>query len=84
MLEVVSRDAFYLAPNAWRTDTELSLAEQSVVAAQAAMNYFFQKLQDLTVDETIKNEGEEWTTRLSVQLIGKQFDLLKEARDNAL
>lgn len=84
MLEVVDRDPFYLAPIAWRTDTELSLAEGSVVAAQAAITYFFHRLQDLKVEETISNEGESWTYRLSAQLLTEQFKMLVKARDTAL
>lgn len=84
ILEVVARDPFYLAPVAWRTDTELSLAEGSVVAAQAAINFFFHKLKQIKVEETISNERQTWTYRLSAQLLSDQFKMLTKARDAAL
>lgn len=84
LLEVVARDPFYLAPVAWRTDTELTLAEGSVVAAQAAINFFFHKLQGIKVEETISNERQTWTYKLSAQLLTNQFQMLTKARDAAL
>jgi hypothetical protein len=83
-LEVVARDPFYLAPVAWRTDTELSLAEGSVVAAQAGINFFFHKLKVIKVEETITNERQTWTYKLSAQLLTNQFQMLTKARDAAL
>lgn len=84
MLEVTSRDAFYLAPNAWQTSAQLSTQEESVVICQAAIDYYFQGLQTMKTRETIKDEGQEWTYELSANLLRDQLKLLIDARDRAL
>lgn len=83
-LEVTERDQHYNAPIGWRTDTEMSMAAQSVVVTQAAINYFFQRLKDTKVSETIRDEGGEWSYALSANVLTKQLDLLVKLRDAAL
>jgi len=84
-LEVVARDTYYQAPIDWRTDTELTLPEQTIVIAQAAINYFMHKLAELQyARETIQDEGQEWTYEIPAALLREQLKTLTAARDKAL
>jgi hypothetical protein len=83
-LEVVSRDPFYMAPNAWRTSTAMTTQEESVVICEALIDYYVAGLQQTKVRETIKDEGQEWTYELSANLLRDQLKLLMDARDRAL
>lgn len=83
-LEVTSRDADYLAPDGWLTEPAMGESEQVVVAAQAALDYFFVKLSDLKVQETISDEGRTWSYSLSANLLTEQLRSLRAERDAAL
>lgn len=83
-LVVTSRDAHYMAPDAWEVDPEFSQPEQSVIVAQAALGYFFHQLKDLKVSEEISDEASTWKYQLSSTLIRDQMKMLQDARDRAL
>jgi hypothetical protein len=83
-LEVTARDSRYSAPVAWRTDKEMDVAAQSVVVAQAAINHLFHELKGAKIQETIRDEGGEWSYSLSAGVLTKQLDLLVRLRDEAL
>lgn len=83
-LNVTSRDAHYMAPNAWTVDPAFTLPEESVVVAQAALGYFFHALRDLKVQEEISDEASTWSYQLSSSLIRDQMKMLQESRDRAL
>lgn len=84
-LEVTARDTAYLAPIAWQTDTELTLPEQTVIIAQAAINFFIHVLDvTLKVKETIRDEGQEWSYEISANLLRDRLKELIAARDKAL
>jgi hypothetical protein len=63
---------------------DLSLPEQTVVVAQAALDYFWQVFRDMKVSERIANEAAQWEYTLSANLLAEQFKLLKANRDDAL
>jgi hypothetical protein len=83
-LDVTARDEQYGAPTAWTINPPLDEAEASVIAAQAALDYFFFSLRDLKTQETIKDEGSEWSYSLSATLLRDQINLLRAMRDKAL
>jgi len=83
-LVVESRDDTYGAPNDWTIDPPLDESEATVIAAQAALNYYFFALRDLKVSETISDEGQSWSYDLSATLLRDQLALLRDARDKAL
>lgn len=63
---------------------ELSFAEQGLVAAQAALNYFFHVFRDQKISERHTAEGREWEWSQSANLLRDAIKLLKEQRDAAL
>jgi hypothetical protein len=71
-------------PTEYEVDPDLSLPEQTVVAAQAALNYFFFEFINKKVSEEISNEAQSWRYQLSANLLTEQFKMLREARDQAL
>jgi hypothetical protein len=83
-LVVVERDEFYKAPIAWRTDKERDPYADVVIRAQAAINFFFQKVQNLKVSEEISDEGQTWRYDFSASLVRDQMRFLIETRDRAL
>src|SRR4051794_27941745 len=68
-LIVAERDDATGAPLHWNIDPELSPEEESVVAAQAAIQYFFHAFRNMKVSETIRNEGREWSYTISANLL---------------
>lgn len=72
------------APKHWGVEPELSLEEESVVAAQAAITYFFHQVRDLKSTERIVNEGTTWEYTLSANVVRDQIKLLQAQRDAAL
>lgn len=68
----------------WVVDPGLSLEEQSLVAAQAALTRYFHIARQAKVVERIQNEGQTWEIQHSAQLLREQYALLKDARDRAL
>jgi hypothetical protein len=63
---------------------DLTLPEQTVVAAQAALDFFFHEFKDKKTSETIANEAQQWSYQLSAGVLQAQFNALVEARDRAL
>jgi hypothetical protein len=83
-LEVTERDEAYMAPSAWRVDPELSEAEASLVALQAALDYFFFALKGMKVSETIKDEATEWSYSVSANALTEFLKLLRSQRDQLI
>jgi len=83
-LDVSQRDAIYGAPTEWTVNPPLDEAETTLVAAQAALDYFFWSLKSLKTQETIRDEGSEWSYTLSATLMRDQMNLLRAMRDKAL
>lgn len=78
-------NAFYLAPDQWATDAPLSPEAQDVVIAQAAIDFYSDRLRrEPYTAETIKDEGQEWSWQRSANLLQAQLKLLAEVRDRAL
>lgn len=78
-------DPFYKAPDQWATDRPLGPEAQDVVIAQAAIDFYADRLRrDAYTSETIKDEGQEWTWQRSANLLQAQLKLLAEVRDRAL
>lgn len=71
-------------PTDYEVTPELSLPEQTVVVAQAALNFFFHKTGGGKTSEKISDEGQSWEIQSSAQMLVKIFDQLKKARDEAL
>lgn len=68
----------------WTVDPELTLPEESLVAAQAAVQYFIFTLKDAKTMERIKNESREWEWQRSASVLKDIFTELTKARDAAL
>lgn len=83
-LEVSTRDTQTQFPTGWTVDPELSPAEESMIAAQAAINFYFHVFKDKKVSERIVNEGQEWEYNLSATMLRDLMNVLKEQRDSAL
>jgi hypothetical protein len=83
-LLVTERSAPANVPIHWEVDPGLSLEEESVIAAQAAITYFFHEVKDKKVSETITNEGQSWDYEISGPLLRDQIKLLQQQRDAAL
>lgn len=83
-LVVVDRDPFYLAPIAWMTDTPRDPNADVVIRAQAAINFFFQKVQNLKVQEEISDEGQTWSYEFSASLVRDQMKYLIDVRAQAI
>lgn len=83
-LIVSVRDPDSNYPTHWQVDPELTPEEESVVAAQAAIGYFFQWVKDFKSSEKITNEGQAWEYSTSSTLVLAQLKLLQEQRDAAL
>jgi hypothetical protein len=72
------------APTEYAVDPELSLPEQTVIAAQAALDFFFHEFRDKKVSESIADEAQTWDYTLSATLLRDQLKLLSDERDKAL
>lgn len=68
----------------YTVDPGLSLPEQSLVAAQAALTYILHTIRDMKSSETIRNEGQEWNYTTSANLLRDHLKLLQAQRDAAL
>jgi hypothetical protein len=71
-------------PEHWTVDPGLSLPEESLVAAQAAVQYFIYTVKEGKTSERIKNESREWEWQKSPTLLKDWFAELVKARDAAL
>lgn len=84
-LVVVSRDPYYMAPDAWATSQSRSTAEDAAILSQAALNHYFWLLRGMKLSETMKNEAVEWTyTILSPNLVINWMNYLIANRDKAI
>lgn len=83
-LLVTAYDNATNAPSEYSTSASLSLPEQTAVAAQAALDYFFFEWQMLKTSETIADEAQNWSYEISPSLMKSQLELLIATRDKAL
>lgn len=83
-LLVTAKDDDTQAPTEYATSDELTLPESSVVAAQAAVNFFFYKLVAAKHSERIRNEGGEWEWSTSANVLRDGLKALTDARDRAI
>lgn len=83
-LEVTARDGTTNYPTEWAVDPALSLEEESVIAAQAALTYFFQSVKSQKTSERISHEGREWEYSISANVLRDQIKLLIDQRNMAL
>lgn len=74
----------YGAPDEYDVDPDLTLPEQTVVIAQAALNYFFFEFINTKTHEIITNEAKTWEWERSANLLVEQFKMLRQMRDDAL
>lgn len=71
-------------PVEYATSDELTLAEQSIVAAQAALNHFFFTYANTKISERIADEAQTWEYALSANLIRDRLKFLVGERNSAL
>jgi hypothetical protein len=71
-------------PDEWTIDPPLKPEEESMIAAQAALTYFFHAFKDRKVSERIKNEGQEWEYAFNGPMLRDWLRLLQTQRDEAL
>lgn len=83
-MEVTATDPVTLAPDEYRTDRALTLPESTVIASQAALNYFFYQYKGIKVSESIGDEASTWSYALSPNLLIAQLGHLQDARDKAI
>lgn len=83
-LLVTERDEATNAPVEYATSAPLTLPEGSVIAYQAALTAVYTQMQDVKVQETIRDEGAEWSYSLSATLLRDRISQLQAARDLAL
>lgn len=83
-LLVTARDSSSNAPTGWAVDPGLSPEEESLIAAQAALTYYFHIFKEMKTSERIKNESQEWEYAKSATLLRDQMAALKDQRDMAL
>lgn len=83
-LEVTARDTNYMAPIAWQTSAPLDDAEQTVVMAQAALNYVFSQMSSQKASETLKEADREWSWSVSASALAERVKSLRDMRDRAL
>lgn len=71
-------------PVEYATDTPLELQEQSVIAAQAALTYFFFQFSSRKTMEQIQDEAQTWQVEYSPNLLRDALKVLVDQRDKAL
>lgn len=71
-------------PKEYQTSDELTLAEGSLVATQAALNWFFHRFNETSVSERIGDESVTWERSRSARLLQDQFKLLIDQRNAAI
>jgi hypothetical protein len=82
-LDVVDRDVNG-APVGYETSEPLSLAESTVVANQAALEYFTRLLPTRRTSESIGDEAQTWSVQTSAQALVETLRQLRAERDGAL
>ncbi len=83
-LIATERDEDTNVPIAWAVEPGLELQEESMIAAQAALTYYFHIFSTTKVSERIRNEGQEWEYQFSANLVRDQMAALRDQRDRAL
>jgi hypothetical protein len=83
-LLVTDRDGTTNTPTEYATSDELTWAEESMIASQAALTAVYAQLSELKTSETIRDEGQEWSYTLSATLLRDRILQLQKARDDAL
>lgn len=83
-LLIAHRDDGTNAPDQWEVDPELKPEEESMIAAQAALTYFFHAFKDRKVSERIQNEGQSWEYAFNGAMLRDWLKLLQQQRDDAL
>lgn len=70
----------------WEVDPGLDTeaGEDSLVAAQAALNFYFHDFREKKTSEDMANEGQSWSYTLSARMLQDQFKMLRDQRDMAL
>lgn len=71
-------------PLHYEVEPELELSEQSLVAAQCAVQFFIHTFKDMKTSERIRNESREWEWQKSPSLLKDWLAELIRARDSAL
>lgn len=64
--------------------TALSISDETLVVAQAGLDWFFFEFKDKKVSEEISDEGQKWAYSLSANLLLAQYKQLIADRDRAL
>lgn len=83
-LQVTSTDPITNAPVEYATSLQLSIAQSAVIAAQAALTYFYHRFAGAKMSEVIRDEASDWEYALSPGLLIAQLKLLQDTRDKAL
>lgn len=83
-LLVTTRDPDTNFPTGWAVDPGLTPEEESLIAAQAALTYYFHAFKEMKLSERIRNEGQEWEYTISANLLRDAWKALKDQRDMAL
>lgn len=71
-------------PSEYEVDPAVSLPEQTLLATQAALDYFFFRFAGMKMSERIADEAQSWEYTLSPNLLRDQLKALQKARDDAL
>lgn len=82
-LAISERDANGV-PTEWSVEPALSLAEERLVAAQAALQFYLPLLRSQKVGETITNEGQTWSWQMNGAGLRDYLRALIDQRDKAL
>lgn len=64
--------------------TPLPIYDETLVTAQAALDWFFFEFKDKKVNEEISDEGQKWAYALSPSVLGAQWKQIVADRDRAL
>lgn len=83
-LVVTARDSVTAAPTDFEVFPELTLPEQTVAVAQAALTWFSRHLQSMRTSERISDEGSSWEYTLSASALAAWLKQLVADRDRAL
>lgn len=83
-LLVTATDGTTGYPQEYATDTALTFAEQSVIASQAALDFFLVDLVTAKTSEKISDEAQTWEYTTSAQAIRDRIKQLITQRDKAL
>jgi ElaB/YqjD/DUF883 family membrane-anchored ribosome-binding protein len=73
-----------MAPIGWMTDKARDPNADVVIRAQAAINFYFQKVRDQKMKEDISDEGQSWAWEFSASLVRDQMQYLIGVRAQAI